>query len=201
MSQELTDRVSTPEEVAAISIVNDYFKAHPEAMDEVARATYAWSIDHQQPRHHHFLGPKFEFGWEGKDREQACIHCGQTREGIRYNWYGTPPQCQKRPKEYGMSIQGIVAKEEVRWRQLLVKATSFCKENDITAFSGEQLAKLHSEQGFDIEMLIDLQISEGKPLTDKQKEEYRVAREKEAAISRSRRKVEVIKCADSAILK
>ncbi len=174
MKQEVSMGEITPERAKEICM--DYLETNPERWTGIMRATYAYQLQkHEEPDAHYFLS---------NNRECACQWCGQTREGVRWDWYSSPPQCQKRPP--APDIAGVIHEEEVMFRLLMEKAEKWLKEVDVRTLTGEQLFRANSQNGFSWDMLVDFCTCDGRPLTPEQREGYGVALESERALSRSK---------------
>lgn len=129
---------------AGKQIVNAYMQGHPEAMDGVKRATYAYHLGHREAGAHFF---------SGSSKDSACRWCGQTREGVRWDWYGLPPTCQHRPKWADEGIEGAIAKEEAQFERVLERAKELASKVDLATLTGKELARIHHTYGVDPSML------------------------------------------------
>jgi hypothetical protein len=144
-------------------IVRSYFADHPDAMDEVNRATYAYRLNHRDPEAHYFFG-----SW----KEATCRWCGQSREGVRWNWYNKPPTCEARPKWASESIGTIIAKEERLFEKVLGRAKELAASIDVSTLTGSELARMHHTHGVDPSMLEVALIEIGRSLPQHLHDEY-----------------------------
>lgn len=70
--------------------VKKYFLENPDTIEEVERAYYAYHTIWMDKNAHSFTN---------SCKDSKCIWCGQTREGVRWNYYGLTPKCTRRPNE------------------------------------------------------------------------------------------------------
>lgn len=151
---------------AAAQICSDYFAAHPDQMDGVKRATFAYHLNHREPGAHYFAG-----AW----RDAACRWCGQTREGVRHDWYGSPPRCEARPASADASIASVVAREEAQFEKVLARAKAIAAETDVAKLTGEELARLHHTHGVDPSMLEAALMLDGRAIPQRLHDDYQRA--------------------------
>jgi len=173
-------------------IVRRFFSEHPEHMDGVKRATLAYHANHREAGAHYFAG-----SW----REAPCRWCGQTREGVRWDWYGKPPTCEARPKWADESIDSVIAREEKLFEKVLDRAKKLASEIDVAALTGGELAILHHTHGVDPSMLEAALMLAGKPTpTQAAHDGYQTAMATERARSKAAQKKEIISVRPEALL-
>ena len=118
-----------------MSTARTYFAEHPDAMDEVRKATFAYHFNHirAHPEAHNF-GSVLP--------SAACRWCGRTREQVR--WDDLPPECSDRP-ELPEVAATIAAEERKAWARVAAA------EEEVPALiaKGLSLADLHRTHGFD----------------------------------------------------
>lgn len=147
-------------------IAAKYLCEHPEEWDGIKRATYAYHKNHREPAAHYFLTSM---------RDAPCQWCGQTREGLRWDWYGKPPTCEARPKWADESIENVIAREEKLFGKVLDRAKKLASEIDVAALTGEELARMHHTYGVDPSMLECALIEIGRVLPQQLHDDYQVA--------------------------
>lgn len=145
-----------------IKIISD----NPEHWDGVKRATYAYHRNHREPGAHYFLTVMCD---------APCHWCGQTREGVRWDWYGKPPTCAARPKWADESIESVVAREERQFDKVLERATKLAESINMGALTGEELARMHHTHGIDPSMLECALLKTGRTLPQKLHDDYQAA--------------------------
>jgi len=173
-------------------LIRSFFSEHPEHMDGVKRATFAYHAGHRDEGAHYFagLGP-----------EAPCRWCGQTREGVRWDWYGKPPTCEARPKWANESIESVIAREEKLFEKVLDRAKKLAAEIDVSALTGDSLAVLHHTHGVDPTMLEAALILAGKPTpTQAAHDEYQTVMLVERARSKASQKKQIISVRPEALL-
>lgn len=143
-----------------------YFSKNPAEMDGVRRATYAYHMNHREPGAHYFAGSM---------RYAPCRWCGQTREGVRWDWYGKLPTCEARPKWADESIEGVIAREEAQFEKVLEHAKRLASEIDVATLTGEELARLHHTYGVDPSMIEVALMEDGRSLTQQLHDDYQRA--------------------------
>jgi hypothetical protein len=122
--------------------IKAFFAERPAAMDEVRRATYAYHLNHRQPKAHYFSG-----SW----RDAECRWCGRQRWQVR--WDDENPECAARPEWADGAIEDVIAREEALFERVLDRAALLAKDIDITTLTGDDLARLHHTHGVDPSML------------------------------------------------
>lgn len=147
-------------------IVDGFLGRCPEARGEIARACYAYNKSHGERGAHYF---------DGAHREAACRWCGQTREGVRWDWYGAPPECRERPAHMDQPIGSIIAKEEALFERVVALAGRVAASLDVEAVTGEELARLHHTHGVDPSMLEVVLMAEGRSLPQEKHDDYQRA--------------------------
>lgn len=147
-------------------LVRQYFSDNPEQSDGVKRATFAYHMNHRQPNAHYFSG-----SW----RDAPCRWCGQTREGVRWDWYGSPPECEARPKWADESIESVIDREEKLFEKVLDRAKKLASEINVDALTGEELSRLHHTHGVDPSMLEVALIEVGRSLPERLHDDYQSA--------------------------
>ena len=135
-------------------------------MDGVKRATYAYHMNPREPGAHYFAGAM---------RDAPCRWCGQTREGVRWDWYGKPPTCEARPKWADQSIESVIAREEAQFEKVLERAKKLASEIDVAKLTGEELARMHHTYGVDPSMLEAALMLEGRTLPQSLHDDYQRA--------------------------
>lgn len=187
-----TDENVTPAPVGSGHLVRQFFSDHPEHMDGVKRATFAYHMNHREPGVHYFAGTM---------RDAPCRWCGQTREGVRWDWYGKPPTCEARPKWADESIESVIAREEKQFEKVLERAKKLATEIDVAKLTGEELAVLHHTHGVDPSMLEVALMEAGKPTPSQEAHDaYQSAMATERARSKAAQKKEVISVRPEALL-
>lgn len=156
----------TPASVGFGHLVRQFFEEHPEHCDGVKRANIAYHANHREAGAHYFAG-----SW----REATCRWCGQTREGVRWDWYGKPPTCEARPKWADESIESVIAREEKLFGKVLDRAKKLASEIDVAALTGEELARLHHTHGVDPSMLEVALMEAGRSLPQQLHDDYQRA--------------------------
>jgi hypothetical protein len=146
--------------------VSRYFADHPDELEGVKRATYAYHLSHAEPQAHYF---------DGSWREAACRWCGQTREGVRWNWYNRPPICEARPKRADASIQSVIAREEEQFEKVFDRAKRLAATLDLSELTGDELAQLHHTYGVDPSMLEVALMERGRSLPQYLHDAYQTA--------------------------
>lgn len=132
-----------------------YCEAHPEAKDIIIRAAYAY---HMEP---HEL---FSHNFSGQERNATCYLCGQSREGVRWNWYNKSPRCEGRSIKERPDICGIISTEEKKFSKTLERADKISASMDVNTVTGEELAVIHHTHGVPLSVLEDALSCEGKKL-------------------------------------
>ena len=150
-------------------IVDGFLARCPEARGEIERACYAYNKGHGEKGAHYFAGTH---------REAACRWCGQTREGVRWDWYGSPPDCQERPAHMDQPIESIIAKEEALFERVVERAEKVAAGLDVETVTGEDLARLHHTHGVDPSMLEVVLMQQGRCLPQEKHDSYQQAYEK-----------------------
>jgi len=143
-----------------------FFSDNPEHAGGVKRAILAYHANHREPGAHYF---------DGIRREASCRWCGQTREGVRWNWYGKPPTCEARPKWADQSIESVIAREEVQFEKVMERAKKLAAEIDIEKLDGDGLARLHHTYGVDPSMLETALMLDGRSLPQSLHDDYQRA--------------------------
>lgn len=112
-----------------------YFAEHPDAMDEVRKATFAYHINHPRlhPGAHNFASCL---------PESTCLWCDRSRLQVR--WDDLPAECQNRPEM--PAIAPTIEGEERKAWALLARAE---REVPELLLKGLTLADLHRTHGFD----------------------------------------------------
>lgn len=146
--------------------IQKWFADHPEHKDGLERATYAYNMNHRERGAHYFAG-----SW----REAPCRWCGQTREGVRWDWYGKPPTCEARPKWADESIESVIAREEMQFEKVLGRAKKLAAEIDVAKLTGEELARMHHTYGVDPSMLEVALMDEERSLPQRLHDDYQRA--------------------------
>ena len=175
-------------------IVKKYLTNHPDGIDEIARAYYAYHATWMDSDAHSFTN---------SSPDSKCIWCGQTREGVRWNWYGLTPKCTRRPNEADtfVGIEDVLNNEETRFGKLLTKAEEIAKELDPSALTGEQLAIFHHTHGIDPSMLESaLMIFDKGKISQELHGAYEIEMQKEVDRSRKAQKKTVISVNKGALL-
>jgi len=160
-------KMKTDEEIAG-----EYMAAHPESWDGVKRATFAYHMNHREAGAHYFAG-----SW----REAPCRWCGQTREGVRWDWYGKPPTCESRPRWADESIESVIAREEASFERVLARAKKLATEIDVATLTGKELARLHHTHGIDPSMLEVALMEDGRSFPQRLHDDYQLAYEEHRA--------------------
>ena len=144
--------------------VKKFFVDNPERVEGVERANLAYFANHRSAGAHYF---------SGSSKESTCRWCDQTREGVRWDWYNSPPTCQQRPKWANESIGGVIAYEERLFEKVINRAILIACGLDMLTLTGKELSQLHHTYGVDPSML-DAALSKlGKPsLSQKLHDEY-----------------------------
>ena len=175
-------------------IVKKYLINHPDGVDEIARAYYAYHATWMDTGAHSFTN---------SSPDSKCIWCGQTREGVRWNYYGLTPKCTRRPSEADtfVGIEDVLNSEETRFGKLLTKAEEIAKELDPPALTGEQLAIFHHTHGIDPSMLESaLMIFDKGKISQELPDAYELEMQKEVDRSRKAQKKTVISVNKDALL-
>ena len=154
------------EPLRSSALVRQFFSENPERMDGVKRATYAYHMNHREPGAHYFAGAM---------RDAQCRWCGQTREGVRWDWYGKPPTCDARPKWADQSIESVIAREEAQFEKVLERAKKLAAEVDVAMLTGEELARMHHTYGVDPSMLEVALMECGRSLPQRLHDDYQAA--------------------------
>lgn len=180
------------EPLRSSALVRQFFSDNPEHMDGVKRATYAYHMHHREAGAHYFAG-----SW----RDAPCRWCGQTREGVRWDWYGKPPTCEARPKWADESIESVVVREEKLFEKVLDRAQKLASEIDVAALTGEELARLHHTYGVDPSMLEVALVEDGRSLPQQLHDDYQRAYAEHRATGKRGlvREIIVAKTADSSL--
>lgn len=142
------------------AIVRRYMSEHPSAMEGVERATYAYHRTHREPGGHWFLTAL---------KDCPCRWCGQTREGVRWDWYGQPPMCSKREMWADEAVENVILREELLFERVLERAKKLAAGIDVSSLTGETLATLHHTHGVDPSML---ETALGRTIPEKIHDEY-----------------------------
>ena len=118
-----------------MSTARTYFAEHPDAMDEVRKATFAYHFNHIRvhPQAHNFSSVL---------PSAACRWCRRTREQVR--WDDLPPECGNRP-ELPEVAATVKAEEQKAWARVAAAE----KEVPALIAKGLTLADLHRTHGFD----------------------------------------------------
>jgi hypothetical protein len=148
------------------ALVKQYFVDHPEQMDGVKRATFAYHRNHRETGAHYFLTSM---------RDARCQWCGRAREMVRWDEYR--PECSARPKWADEPIKDVVGREELLFLKVLVRAEKLAREVDVTTLTGEALAHMHHTYGVDPSMLECALIAEGRSLPQNLHDDYQRAYE------------------------
>lgn len=130
------------------------------------RANFAYHANHREAGAHYF---------SGSGRDAPCRWCGQTREGVRWDWYAKPPTCEARPKWADESIESVIAREEKLFEKVLERAKKLAVETNVAALTGRELARLHHTHGVDPSMLEVALMEEGLSLPQHLHDEYQHA--------------------------
>ncbi len=146
--------------VRSIQVAEDYLKTHPEAWEGIKKATYAYH-NPNLPTAHVFYD---------KERTAPCELCGRTREDVR--WDALPPQCAERKT---VTITEVIAREEVRFDKVMVRAEKLAATLDVSTLTGEDLSTFHHTHGIDPSMLECALMEMGKSLPQHLHDEYGVA--------------------------
>jgi hypothetical protein len=109
------------------------------------------------------------------DSTAPCRWCGQTREGVRWDWYGKPPTCEVRPKWADESSESVIAREENLFEKVLDRAKKLAGKIDVAALTGEELARLHHTHGVDPSMLEVALMEDGRSLPQQLHDDYQRA--------------------------
>jgi hypothetical protein len=149
-----------------MTTIRQFLAEHPEHVDGVKRAALAYHSNHREAGAHYF---------EGSRREACCRWCGQTREGVRWDWYGQPPTCSARPKWADESIESVIAAEEKRFEQVREAAKKIAGQLDVISLTGEDLARIHHTHGVDPSMLEVELILDGRSLPQQLHDDYQTA--------------------------
>jgi hypothetical protein len=175
-----------------MTMIKLFLSEHPEHLDGVKRAHYAYHTNHREAGAHYFSG-----SW----REAPCRWCGQTREGVRWDWYGTPPTCAARPQWADESIESVIRREEVLFEKVFARAEKIASEIDVAALTGEELAVLHHTHGVDPSMLEIALLSAGKPTPNQTAhDDYLAAMQRERDRSKAAHKKEIVSVRPEALL-
>lgn len=125
-----------------MSVARAYFAEHPEKLDDVRKATFAYHLPHvrSHPGAHNF-------GSVLADSE--CRWCGRTRTQVR--WDDLPAECGSRPPL--PEIEGTIETEERKAWALLARA-----EKEVPALwaRGKSLTDLHQTYGYDPETVASI---------------------------------------------
>ncbi|MEY4489628.1 MAG: hypothetical protein RIQ79_2136 [Verrucomicrobiota bacterium] len=140
-----------------------FFSEHPEHSDGVRRANLAYHANHREAGAHYF---------SGSCREAPCRWCGQTREGVRWDWYGESPTCGARPGWADEDVERVVAREEKLFEKVLDRAKKLANEIDVATLTGEKLARLHHTHGVDPSMLEVALMEAGRSLPQQLHDDY-----------------------------
>lgn len=123
-----------------------YFTDHPEALDAVRKAYYAYHAPH--PR----LDSKAHF-FDSDSRKSRCVWCDRSREQVR--WDEFQPECSSR--QHLPYIKETILTEENMFHALIEKGKDFIpKYIDKHGMSGQSLAILHHTHGYDPETVISV---------------------------------------------
>jgi hypothetical protein len=174
--------------------VKKYFLENPDTIEEVERAYYAYHTIWMDKNAHSFTN---------SCKDSKCIWCGQTREGVRWNYYGLTPKCTRRPNEADtfVGIEDVLNSEETRFGKLLTKAEEIAKELDPLALTGEQLAIFHHTHGIDPSMLESaLMVFDKGKISQELHDVYELEMQKEVDRSRKTQKKTVISVNKGALL-
>lgn len=174
----LDPEVATAEEITERDRSNakrvwEWFQAHPEHMDGLERAYFAyqtgWNNRLRVHGEHDFAGPMDE-------RTSKCRACGRTREMVR--WGDEDPRCASAATVE--QVEGVILGEERKYIALLEWAkTEVPRLISKMGLSGKTLAILHHTHGFEIDIVGDYV-----ELTDELVEAYHTEMEAERTISR-----------------
>jgi len=162
------------------SIVKRYVKDHPDVMDGVMKAYYAYHAPHFRLvfSGHNFLGCF---------RTSKCAWCGRSREMVRHD--NLPAQCLHRPISADRPIVDVVLEEEQKSYVLLERAgKDVPKLIAKMGMSGETLAVLHHTHGYDPDMValaLDMLHSESTVNIHSLMPEYELAMNRERARSKA----------------
>jgi hypothetical protein len=181
-----------PASLRCDGIVRRFFFEHPEHRDGVTRANLAYHANHREAGAHYFAC---------SGREAPCRWCGQTREGVRWGWYGKQPTCQARPKWADESIESVIAREEKLFEKVLARAKKLASEIDVAELTGDELARLHHTHGVDPSMLEVALMEAGRSLPQQLHDDYQRAYEEHRATGKRGlvREVIVAKTAESSL--
>ncbi len=125
--------------------VKTYLSEHPEAVDSIEKAHYAWHAGSYQEElgNHHFSGVL---------RCSTCAFCGRSREEVRYD--DLPGKCQNIPINAYKDIQLTIHEEELLYFQLLERGeTEIPKLVEKHGLSAETLFLLRGTHGYDVEVV------------------------------------------------
>jgi len=123
------------------AIAARYFDEHPDAMDGLKKAHYAWHATNYDAGAHSFYH---------QGRQCECAHCGRTREDVRYD--ELPAQCQKRPER--LDIADTIRGEEEKYRALLRRGKDEIPRLIAKhGMSGATLALLQQTYGYDVDVV------------------------------------------------
>lgn len=122
-------------------IADAYFKANPEAKDDVMAAYYAYHAGH-------FRTEPFGHNFTSGLRESKCVWCNRSREMVRHD--ELPPICLNRPDL--KDVAEVIRDEEVIAFGLFAKAEADVKRAVAKrGMSGDTLAILYHTHGHDPE--------------------------------------------------
>ncbi len=165
-----------------MNTVHEYFDKHPEARDDVWKATQAYHIPH-------FRMDGGAHNFSGFHRDAECVWCGRSRELVR--WDDLPPECQNRPAWADVPIDDTILGEEQKFFALLTRAEKEVpKLIERHGMSGETLALLHHTHGYDPETVSGVVNVPAELLA-----EYNDRMERERAMSRAAQVKEIIRIA------
>jgi hypothetical protein len=154
-------------------IVNHWFTQHPDDMDDVRRASFAYHKEYGEGSHRWPRGP--EIGYEtifNRDpfehlRFDQCMSCGRTRWQVRHD-ISLPPECSQ--WKFIDKEKTIFNEEEIFFDLIKKSEKTINKIINKRGLNGETLSFLHHTYGIDIEV-VEAHIE----LTDELRKEYMIA--------------------------
>ncbi len=163
-----------------------FLNEHPEAVDSIEKAHYAWHAGHYRVEvgNHHFSGAL---------RCSKCAFCGRSREQVRYD--DLPGKCQSIPHDAHKDIALSIRDETLLYKRLLERGiTEIPKLVAKHGLSAETLFLLHGTHGYDVETVADtLDLCIDKEMV----KAYEALMDIERETCRKRRKKEIIEVRDN----